>query len=140
MHVDDDANDVILLGHACKKGGLKVKISHVADGDEAMAYLQGKDGFADREQHPLPHLVLLDLKMPRLSGFEVLEWLRKQEHLRWLPVVILSSSNHYVDVKKAYELGANSYLLKPVAFDALVEIMKSVERYWIDLNVVYQDH
>jgi CheY-like chemotaxis protein len=140
LHVDDDPNDVILLQHACKKAGIEARLQHVPDGDEAMAYLEGRDAYANREEYPLPHLVLLDLKMPRLSGFDVLAWLRSKERLRWLPVVVLSSSNHDVDVKKAYQLGANSYLIKPVAFEALVDIVKSLYHYWTSLNIIFQEN
>jgi len=103
-----------------------------------IAYLQGANHFADREQYPLPNLILLDLKMPRLSGFDVLAWLRHEEKCRWLPVIVLSSSNHEADVQRAYSLGANSYLVKPVAFDSLVEIVQAIERYWLTLNVQNQ--
>ena len=135
LHVEDDSNDVLLFQHACRKAGVDCKLQAVNDGDEAIAYLQGQDRFANREQFPLPDLVLLDLKMPRLSGFEVLEWLRKEQKCRSLPVVVLSSSDHETDIKRAYSLGANSYLVKPVAFDSLVEIAKTIHQYWVTLNV-----
>src|SRR5947208_6261832 len=101
LHIEDDCNDVVLLRHACRKAGVDCKLKVVNDGDEAIAYLQGQDRFANREQYPLPDLVLLDLKMPRLSGFEVLSWIRHDEKCRCLPVVVLSSSNHNADVKRA---------------------------------------
>jgi CheY-like chemotaxis protein len=111
-----------------------MNVQTVGDGDEAMAYLQGEDKFADRQRHPLPSLVLLDLKMPRLNGFEVLSWLRQQEPFRRVPVVVLTSSNHQVDVKRAYDLGANSYLIKPVGFEALMEVARAIQHYWLKLN------
>src|SRR5258706_5555140 len=119
-HIEADAIDVLLFQHACRKAGVNCNLQVVNDGDEAIAYLQGRDRFANREQFPLPDLVLLDLKMPRLSGFEVLEWLRQEQKSRSLPVVVLSSSDHETDIKRAYSLGANSYLVKPVEFESLV--------------------
>jgi CheY-like chemotaxis protein len=134
LHVEDDANDVLLLEHASRKAGVDCEIQRVADGDEAIAYLRGAEQFADRAQFPLPRLILLDLKMPRLNGFDVLTWLRAQEKLRTMPVVVLSSSNHDADLRRAYELGVNSYLIKPVSFDSLVQIMKAIYEYWLTLN------
>lgn len=135
LHVDDDSNDLVLFQHACKKAVVDCDLQAVTDGDEAIAYLQGEDKFADRERYPMPDLMLLDLKMPRLSGFEVLSWVRHEEKCCALPVVVLSSSNHEADIKKAYSLGANSYLVKPVAFDALVATVKMIHQYWLTLNV-----
>jgi CheY-like chemotaxis protein len=134
LHVDDDSNDVMLLQHACRKAGMDINLLGVSDGDEAIAYLNGRDKFADREQFPLPRLILLDLKMPRLSGFEVLSWMRQDDKLKRLPVVVLTSSSHDADVNRAYDLGANSYLVKPVGFDALVEMVKAIHLYWLTLN------
>jgi CheY-like chemotaxis protein len=126
LHVEDDPNDTLLLEHACKKAGLVFDLQAVSDGDQAIAYLRGINDFSDRSKHPLPELILLDLKMPRLSGFDVLTWLRSDEGCRGLPVVVLTSSNHDADVKRAYDLGAKSYLVKPVGFEALVELVKTL--------------
>jgi CheY-like chemotaxis protein len=125
LHVEDDPNDTLLLEHACRKAGVVFDLRAVSDGDQAIAYLRGLDDFSDRARHPLPNLILLDLKMPRLSGFDVLAWLR--ENLpNGAPVVVLTSSNHDADVKRAYDLGAKSYLVKPVGFEALVELVKTL--------------
>lgn len=134
LHVEDDSNDVLLFHHACLKAGITLNLQAVADGDEAITYLRGGDRFVNREQYPLPHLILLDLKMPRVNGFEVMSWLRREEKFRRLPVVVLSSSNHEADVKRAYDAGANSYLVKPVDFNALVALVKMVHQYWLTLN------
>jgi DNA-binding response OmpR family regulator len=139
LHIEDDPNDAALLDHACRRAGVQCRLVTVSDGDEALAYLQGKDQFSDRDKYPLPRLILLDLKMPRLSGFEVLAWVRSHATTKLMPVVILSSSNHHTDVKKAYDLGANSYLIKPVAFEGLVEVVKALHHYWISLNVTLGD-
>lgn len=126
LHVEDDPNDTLLLEHACKKAGVVFDLRAVSDGDQAIAYLRGINDFSDRNKYPLPKLILLDLKMPRLSGFDVLAWLRSDEAFRGVPVVVLTSSNHDADVKRAYDLGAKSYLVKPVGFEALVELVKTL--------------
>lgn len=132
--VEDSHADVLLIRRALSRVGTQVALNVVPDGDAAVAYLSGVGQYADRAAHPLPDLLLLDLKLPRRSGFEVLEWLRAQAGLRRLPVVVLTSSRHSGDVARAYDRGANSYLVKPVDFEGLVELLKTVDRYWGDLN------
>lgn len=126
LHVEDDPNDTLLLEHACRKAGMVFNLQAVSDGDQAMAYLRGTSAFSDRAKHPMPKLILLDLKMPRVSGFDVLAWLRAEDAFKELPVVVLTSSNHDADIKRAYDLGAKSYLVKPVGFEALVELVKTL--------------
>lgn len=128
--VEDDPNDVLLVQRAFRKGNLSAAVHVTTDGQQAEDYLAGRDGYADRGAHPLPSLVLLDLKLPRKSGHELLAWLREQPLLKRLPVVVLTSSRESPDITRAYELGANSYLVKPVAFDDLVELMKRLNFYW----------
>ena len=132
--VDDDVNDVFLLRRAFQRANLAAALRVAQDGEQAVAYLGGQGEYADRERYPLPALMLLDLKMPRKSGFEVLEWLRRQPGLRRLIVVVLSSSNQHSDINRAYDLGANSYLVKPAGFDRLLELVESVSTYWLILN------
>lgn len=134
LHVEDDSNDILLFQHACQKAGVPLDLQNVTDGDEAIAYLSGEAEFANRRLHPLPGLVLLDLKMPRIGGFEVLQWIRREQRFRGLPVVVLTSSNHAADVERAYESGANSYLVKPVDFNGLVDLAKNVHAYWLTFN------
>jgi len=134
LHVEDEANDALLFQHACEKAGVTFELQSVADGDDAIAYLLGRESYSDRRKHPLPQLLLLDLKMPRLNGFDFLDWLRKEAVFKKLPVIVLTSSNHDTDIKRAYDLGANSYLVKPVGFDALVEIARTIHQYWLTLN------
>ena len=134
LHVEDDPNDVLLVQRALKKANAPVQIHSVNDGDGALAYLNGADHFADREKSPLPDLVLLDLKMPRKSGLEVLGWIREQSKFKRTIVVVFTSSKHDQDINRAYELGANSYLVKPVGFESLLETMKEVIHYWKNLN------
>lgn len=134
LHVEDDPNDVLLLQRAFRKANAAITIQAVTDGDKAVAYLSGADEYGDREKYPLPAVVLLDLKMPRKSGLEVLQWVRSNEKVRRLIVIIFTSSKHDEDVNKAYDIGANSYLVKPVGFDMLVEVAKMIQQYWINTN------
>jgi CheY-like chemotaxis protein len=134
LHVEDDPNDVVLFRHAWQKIGLAGNLRVVGDGDEAVAYLTGAQASGKEAMHPFPSLILLDLKMPRVNGFEVLAWLRRDEKLRRVPVVVLSSSNHEADISRAYDAGANSFLVKPVDFNRLVELVKSIHHYWLTLN------
>jgi CheY-like chemotaxis protein len=123
--VDDDSTDVFLLRRAFQKAGMGNRIEVVTDGEQAVAYLAGEGVFADRERHPLPSLVLLDIKLPRKSGFEVLTWLRQQPRLGSLPVVMLTSSGQAADIGRAYDAGATVYHVKPSAFDELVELVRT---------------
>ncbi len=132
--VEDNADDVELIRYAFTKAGIGNPIAAVEDGAQAIAYVQGKGAYADRTNHPCPGLVLLDLKLPRRSGFEVLEAIRRDEAMRQTPVVVLTSSTQDSDIRRAYEAGANSYLVKPVSRDRLLEMVKNLKAYWIDLN------
>jgi CheY-like chemotaxis protein len=131
---EDNSTDALMVRRAFTKAGLRGTLEVVDDGDKAVAYLSGEGEFADRARHPLPVLFLLDLKLPRRSGLEVLAWLRQQPGLKRLPVVVLTSSEESADVNRAYDLGANSYLVKPVDFDALLEMVKGLGLYWLVLN------
>src|SRR6266478_6497190 len=132
--VEDDPNDVLLIQRAFQKAGLHNTLKVVRNGDQAMEYLNGENSYADRERFPLPFLVLLDLKMPGTDGFEVLAWARNSPNLKRLLVVVLTSSNLQADVDKAYELGANYYLVKPVEFDDMVNLIQRFEIYWSEIN------
>ncbi|AFZ12131.1 response regulator receiver protein [Crinalium epipsammum PCC 9333] len=133
--VEDDPNDILLIQRAFfYKANVKNSVQVLKDGEEALLYLSGKQMYADRDRYPLPILILLDLKLPRKSGFEVLTWLRQQPGLKLLPVVVLTSSSENNEIQQAYNLGANSYLVKPVGFDALLEMIKQINLYWLGLN------
>jgi CheY-like chemotaxis protein len=136
LHVEDDSNDVLLLKHACERAGVGLDVQTVEDGEQAIAYLGGEGKFADRKQFPFPSLLLLDLKMPKVSGFELLDWMRADPALRKLPVIILTSSRHQTDIERAYGSGANSFLVKPVGFDELVKLVKTVCNYWFTFNLL----
>jgi len=129
--VEDDHNDVLLIKRAFQKVKIANPIIVLNDGEQAISYLAGREPYIER---PLPVLILLDLKLPRKSGHEVLEWLRQQQTLKRLPVVVLTASSESSDINRAYDLGANSYLVKPVTFGALVEMVKTLNLYWMILN------
>jgi len=132
--VEDDPNDVLLIQRAFQKAGLSNILKVVRDGEQAIDYLSGHGVYAQRERFPLPFLLLLDLKMPGTNGFEVLRWVRGEPNLKRLLVVVLTSSNLQADVDRAYELGANSYLVKPVEFGEMVNMIQRFEAYWAELN------
>jgi CheY-like chemotaxis protein len=127
--VDDNPHDVILIRLAFRKVGIIDTIQLAKDGGEAMRYIAGEDKYSDRRTYPPPTLVLLDLKMPGANGFEVLKWIRSQENFDSLVVVVMSGSRDDVDIQRAYELGANSYLIKPTKFEDLVKMMESLKDY-----------
>jgi CheY-like chemotaxis protein len=127
--VDDNPHDVVLIRLAFRKVGIIDTIHLVRDGAEAMHYISGGGIYADRAIFPPPTLVLLDLKMPGANGFEVLKWIRSQESLESLVVVVMSGSRDDADIQQAYELGANSYLIKPTKFEDLVKMMESLKDY-----------
>jgi CheY-like chemotaxis protein len=132
--VEDDEDDAELILYAFNKAGIANPIVRAADGDQAAAYIEGTGAYADRQRHPLPAIVLLDLKLPRRSGFEVLDIIRAHPPSRHVPVVVLTSSSQQADVERAYERGANSFLVKPVSRDTLLEMVKTLDAYWIGFN------
>ena len=132
--VEDDPGDVFRIQRAFRKANLVSSLAVVTDGEKAIQYLSGQDPYQDRDRYPLPVLMLLDLKLPRYSGFEVLSWLRTESNLKQLPVVVLTSSDYQQDIDRAYKVGANSYLAKPPAPDALLEMVQTVGLYWSVLN------
>jgi len=132
--VEDDDNDVALIRRATKKAKLEHPMKVVRDGEAAISYLRGDGEFADRNIYPLPGLVLLDVKLRRKNGLEVLEWLRSQDSLKRILVIMLTSSRETQDVNRAYDLGANSYLVKPATFGALLLLVQNLGSYWLLLN------
>ncbi|MEG4055945.1 MULTISPECIES: response regulator [unclassified Microcoleus] len=131
--VEDNPVDILLMQRAFRNETFaNTSLQIVRDGDAAVFYLNGDGEYSDRDRYPLPAIILLDLKLPRRSGHEVLIWLRQQPELKRLPVVMLTSSRQTPDVKRAYDLGVNSYLVKPVGFASLVEMMQSFREYWLN--------
>lgn len=133
--VEDDPADVRLIQRAFRKLESTAPMTRLTNGDDAVAYLSGEAPYENRAAYPIPAVILLDIKLPRRSGFEVLEWLRRQKSaLRRLPVVMLTSSRHSVDVNRAYDLGANSYLAKPETPSDLDRLASDFQSYWLSLN------
>lgn len=128
--IEDNENDVLLLRRAMINSGMTHVVRLAQDGMEALNYLRGSGKFADRATYPFPDIILLDLKLPRLSGLELLAWLKDNPEHRVVPTIVLSSSELEDDVRKAYELGANTYLVKPTDFDMLTEMVRKVCDYW----------
>ena len=130
LHVEDDLGDKELLQHACRAAQAKINLHWVQDGEAAVEFLSGHGEFADRDRYPLPKLILLDLKMPRKSGLEVVAWLRGHPVLKGLPVVIFTASNNPGDVKRAFELGANSFVVKPHSIEELMVLVGQFKASW----------
>jgi CheY-like chemotaxis protein len=131
LYAEDEPDDVFFLRRACQRVGLLNPLLSVADGQEVIDYLSGDGKYSDRKQYPLPCLVLLDLKMPRKSGLEALRWIRKQDELREMLVIMFSSSNLDRDIQAAHDSGANDYLVKPSTPDKLVDVVRSIKETWL---------
>ena len=133
--VEDNRMDIELTLDAFKEARLKNTIQVAQNGEEALDYLFGRGKYSDRETYPIPNLVLLDLKLPRVDGFEVLRQVKSAPILKRMPVVILTSSKEEGDRALSYDIGANSYLVKPVSFDGFLGVVRQIEGYWITLNI-----
>jgi CheY-like chemotaxis protein len=131
---EDNKDDVFLLKHALKKAQFENPVRFVSDGEEVMAYLQGEGKFADRALHPFPDLLLLDIKMPRLDGLETLALIRNDPRYKRLVVIILTTSNREQDINRAFDLQANSYLVKPARPEAMLGVLEQIRGYWLELN------
>lgn len=134
LYAEDDEDDAFLMERAFKIAGIVNPLQLVPDGKLAIEYLSGSGPYANRKEHPMPCLVLLDLKMPGKSGLDVLKWLRTQSATSTLPVLILTSSNQDNDIQRAYLLGANGYLIKPGKPDDLLAMVKGIRDYWLLQN------
>jgi CheY-like chemotaxis protein len=132
--VEDDENDVFLMERAFGKASVPAELHIAPDGREALRYLHGEGEYADRERHPLPCLLLLDLNLPHVHGLEVLKQIREDPRLRKLIVVVLTSSVADSDIEQAYELGANSYLSKPNGLEGFEELVELIGQYWLNKN------
>ena len=128
--VEDDENDRLFFERAVRKSGYGWRVETAGTGREAVDYLSGIGKFADRSAHPVPTHVLLDLKLPELSGLEVLEWIRTQPGHKELPVIVLSSSREPSDIDRAKALGVDAYEVKPVEFKALISTVRSIAERW----------
>lgn len=130
---DDDASHLI-LHRAFRKANSNRLLKVVLDGEQAIRYLDGSGIYADRVEYPLPVLLLLDLKMPRKSGLEVLKWVRQHPEFKRLIVVIFTTSDEPMDINRSYDLGANSYLVKTPMYPAFTELVQSLDTYWLTHN------
>jgi CheY-like chemotaxis protein len=132
--VEDNEDDVFLMQRALKGARVINPMFVVEDGQEAVDYLGGAGKFADRETYPLPAIVFLDLKLPLISGHDVLAWVRRQKELESLVVIVLTSSNEASDLSRCYALGANSYLVKPPTPEQLEDLANAFKWYWLEYN------
>jgi CheY-like chemotaxis protein len=130
---DDDADDRLLVKDALAESHVPSDLRFVADGEELMDYLHRRGAYADPETSPRPQLLLLDLNMPRMDGREAIAEIRADPVLRTLPVVVLTTSDAREDIEKVYALGANSYVVKPTSFEALVGLVSDLGRYWLEV-------
>ena len=131
---EDREDDILLVQRAFKRAFITNPLHIVRDGEQAIAYLGGVGRYTNREEYPLPDLLLLDLKMPRMDGFEVLKWIQLHPELSSLRVVVLTSSDNIRDVNTAYQLGANSFMVKPMDFEDVVHLSKTLANYWLQLS------
>lgn len=130
---DDDEEDTMLIKDALKESRLKNGVKHVCDGAELMDFLYNKGKFADKDNYPTPGIILLDLNMPKMDGREALKIIKSDEKLRSIPIIVLTTSKAEEDIVKTYNLGVSSFITKPVSFSALVEIMKTLNKYWFEI-------
>jgi CheY-like chemotaxis protein len=137
---EDREEDIILVQRAFKQAYINNPLYVVRNGEEAIDYLSGVGKYSNREEYPVPDLLLLDLKMPRVDGFEVLQWVRAQPGLSTLRIVVLTMSEDMRDVNRAYRLGANSFLVKPMEFQDVMELGKSLTQYWLQLSKAPEIH
>ena len=131
--VDDSENDIFLMRTAFKKAEFNTALQEVHNGEEAIAYLKGDGVYGDRNNYPLPSVILLDLNMPMKNGFDVLSWVRTQSGLKHFSIIIMTASARPEDVERAFALGANSYLVKPSNLDDLAAMIRCL-RDWIKIN------
>lgn len=140
LMVDDSDEDAALVAAAIQEGTVACQLRAVTSADAAVAYLRGKTPYADRKLHPLPSLIFLDIQMPRKDGFSVLEWVRAQRYgWRRVPILMLTTSHDYAEIRRAFDLGANSYLVKPTGFDELCRMMNDTLAYWLGHHRVAPD-
>jgi CheY-like chemotaxis protein len=133
--VEDNPMDVALTINAFKEAHLSNEIHVVGSSEEALGYIKGEGAYSDRMIHPLPDIILLDLKMPGLGGFEFLKIIKSSPLLKRIPVIILTTSRNEEDIARSYDYGANSYLVKPINFDGFQKVVAEVSDYWFTLNV-----
>lgn len=130
LAAEDDRADRFFLTEAVQSAGMPVALHTVRDGEEALKYLRAEGEFGDREKHPVPDLLLLDLKMPNMSGLEVLRWVKENPDYKWIPAIVLSGSVMMDDIREAYDLGASGFFTKPNSFEELKQTVRRILEYW----------
>ena len=128
--VEDDENDQAFIERAFARAGETNRVVLVDHGEAAVAYLQGTEPYGDRSAHPLPRLIITDLKMPKMGGLDLLKWLAQQEGIQGIPAIVLTSSSDEADVAAAFKLGAKGYMIKPVNFRDLEKLARTIADYW----------
>jgi CheY-like chemotaxis protein len=134
--VEDNEDDAFFMRQALRDAEIANPLRHVEDGQQAIEYLEGRGKYADRAEYPLPMVVFLDLKLPLKTGHQVLEWIRSRPEFANLLVIVLTSSNEPVDLKRSYQLGANSYVVKPPTAEQLLDLAQAFKLYWLRHNRV----
>lgn len=132
--VEDEEDDIILIRRALRKGGVEAPVDVIRDGNDAMDFFGREGKYKALQPVPFPTIILLDLKLPGRTGFEILEYIKRHEKLALLPVIVFTNSAHDNDIRKAYALGANSYLKKPYTMAATTELLQAVSHYWLECN------
>ena len=130
---DDDPDDCLMIKEALDESPLACDLYFVEDGEELMEYLHHRGKYSDPESSPAPGLILLDLNMPKKDGREALKEIKEDKQLKRIPIVVLTTSNAEEDIQRTYKLGVNSFISKPVSFESLVEIMKTLTKYWFEI-------
>lgn len=130
---DDDAEDRMMVKEALDESRLKNDIHFVENGEELVDYLHNRGRFTDKDLYPTPGLILLDLNMPKKDGREALKEIKADPHLRLIPVVVLTTSKAEEDILRTYDLGVSSFITKPVTFTALVDVMRTLSKYWFEI-------
>lgn len=138
--VEDNPNDVELALYAFRQNGIEERVRVARDGEEALEFLQCRGRYDGRLRSEGPAIILLDLKLPKVDGFQVLQTIRQDEALRSVPVIALTTSNEHSDIEKCYRLGVNSYILKPVEFEQFSGAVRSIIQYWLILNQLPEVH
>lgn len=133
LMVDDDVEDIYATKRAFKDGKFVNDFHHVNDGDELFDYLENKGAFSDQSANPTPHIILLDINMPKKNGLEILEELRQEKKYRRIPVVMLTTSDQEGDILDSYDRGANSYITKPVSIEGMLQVARHFENYWFQM-------
>jgi CheY-like chemotaxis protein len=134
VQLDGFSEEPCVFKHACDRAQVSFRCESVSSAEKGISYLSGSGAYANRRRYPMPSLVVVDWELPDSDGLRALSWIRSQPALRYLPVVVLSGSKSQASMKRAYDRGASSYLLKPESFEGLINLIRMIDRYWLTLN------